>query len=437
MYADGKPIVQMNNMSLRMSGATRGEIEASWEANSFAESKPNSPRSAKGFASHRISQSPASLPESLAPSRQTLFDTDRILAFAIGKPSVAFGEPYRVFDRERVIARLPGPPYQFFDRITSIASCRAFELAAGGEIDAEYEVPADAWYFAADRQTSMPFAVLLEVALQPCGWLAAYVGSALASDVDLSFRNLGGRGMQRRLVAPDSGTLVTRVKMTGVSKSGGMIIQNYDLTVRDRHGVVYEGDTYFGFFSKDALANQIGIRDSRPYEPTDAERAATAPLEFPTAAPLPDAAMRMVDRIEVFDRCGGPQGLGFIRGTTAVNPAAWFFKAHFYQDPVWPGSLGLESFLQLLKFAAVERWGDAGGLASNPSIAFESMALNREHKWTYRGQILPTDPQVTVQAVITGIDDADRRIEADGCLWVDGRLIYQMERFGVRMRRGK
>ena len=28
----------------------------------------------------------------------------------------------------------------------------------------------------------MPFAVLLEVALQPCGWLAAYMGSALTSD---------------------------------------------------------------------------------------------------------------------------------------------------------------------------------------------------------------------------------------------------------------
>ena len=49
-------------------------------------------------------------------------------------------------------------------------------------VEAEYDVPPDAWYFAADRQARMPFAVLLEVALQPCGWLAAYVGSALTSD---------------------------------------------------------------------------------------------------------------------------------------------------------------------------------------------------------------------------------------------------------------
>ena len=36
-----------------------------------------------------------------------------------------------------------------------------------------------------------------------------------------------------------------------------------------------------------------------------------------------------------------------MQGGMAVDPSAWFFKAHFYQDPVIPGSLGLESLLQL------------------------------------------------------------------------------------------
>jgi hypothetical protein len=53
----------------------------------------------------------------------------------------------------------------------------------------------------------MPFAVLLETALQPCGWLAAYVGSALTSEIDLSFRNLGGEAQRQELVRPDAGTL--------------------------------------------------------------------------------------------------------------------------------------------------------------------------------------------------------------------------------------
>ena len=46
-------------------------------------------------------------------------------------------------------------------------------VAAGGIVESEYDVPADAWYFAANRQNSMPLAVLLEVPLQSCGFLAA------------------------------------------------------------------------------------------------------------------------------------------------------------------------------------------------------------------------------------------------------------------------
>src|SRR5207253_6787657 len=50
------------------------------------------------------------------------------------------------------------------------------------------------------------------------------------------------------------------------------------------------------------------------------------------------------------------KGLGLAVGRIAVDPDFWFFRAHFHQDPVWPGSLGLESFLQLLKYAAWKRW---------------------------------------------------------------------------------
>ncbi len=67
--------------------------------------------------------------------------------------------------------------------------------------------------------------------------------------------------------------------------------------------------------------------------------------------------MRMVDRVDLFDAGGRAEGLGFIRGTTRVNTEAWFFKAHFFEDPVWPGSLGLESFLQLLKVVGVSAMG--------------------------------------------------------------------------------
>ncbi|MFN2257417.1 MAG: hypothetical protein ABR516_02965, partial [Desulfuromonadaceae bacterium] len=48
-----------------------------------------------------------------ADVKEPLYDYESILAFSNGNPSEAFGEPYRVFDSERRIARLPRPPFQF------------------------------------------------------------------------------------------------------------------------------------------------------------------------------------------------------------------------------------------------------------------------------------------------------------------------------------
>ncbi len=392
MFADGKPIVEITNLSLRMTGLTRGKLEQYW-------SSLRTPHSAL---------------------RTPKYDSAKILAYSNGNPSEAFGEPYRVFDRDRVIARLPGPPYQFLDCIAAVTG-EPFVLKAGAACTALYAVPPDAWYFAANRAPTMPFSVLLEIALQPCGWLAAYCGSALTSPVDLSFRNLGGKATQLLPVGPDIGTLTTAVTMTNVSSSAGMIIQHYSLNVASDRGTVYEGTTYFGFFTKDALANQVGMPTAKvpflaPHERTDAGR-------LPFDAPFPAAQLRMVDEIEGYLPRGGRRGLGLIQGRIAVDPSFWFFQAHFYQDPVWPGSLGLESFLQLLKYVAWKKFGPP------PPRGWQTVALNRKHEWTYRGQVLPKDNLVTVVLEVTDEDATHRRLTADGFLVVDGRIIYQMSGF--------
>ena len=343
------------------------------------------------------------------------------MAYSNGNPSEAFGAPYTIFDSGRVIARLPGPPYQFLDCVIAVTG-EPFVLKAGASCEALYAVPTDAWYFAANRCENMPFSVLLEIALQPCGWLAAYCGSALTSTEDLSFRNLGGKGTQFRAVAPGSGTLTTTVKMTSVSNSAGMIIQHYDMLVKDGSGDIYKGTTYFGFFTKPALANQIGIRDAKVPWPNEQELMRAQTDALPHDAPFPAPVLRMVDRVTAFIPDGGSKGLGLVVGTIAVDPAFWFFKAHFYQDPVWPGSLGLESFLQLLKYAAYARWGE-------PAKPWHTVAVNRPHSWVYRGQVLPSDREVTVVLEIVAADDHNHRLTANGFLTVDGRVIYQMTDF--------
>jgi len=395
MYADGKPIVEITNMSTRLVGLTRDDLEALW-----------------GWTS------PLIIHEKKDRRR---YDSASILAFSNGKPSEAFGEPYRVFDSERVIARLPGPPFQFLDSIEDVTG-EPFVLQAGASCVAQYAVPSDAWYFEANRCSVMPFAVLLEIALQPCGWLAAYCGSALTSPDDLSFRNLGGRATQFRAVTPDTGLLTTRVKLTNVSRSAGMIIQHFDMQVCDRLGPVYEGTTYFGFFTQAQLAHQVGIRDAKVPWPSETELLNAQIELLPHDPPFPAPMLRMVDHIRLVHN-GGRKGLGLVVGSIRVDPEFWFFKAHFYQDPVWPGSLGLESFLQLLKLAAWKRWGPP---SDHP---WQTVALNQPHCWLYRGQVLPTDREVTIVLELTEVDDQNQRLTANGFLLVDGRVIYQMTDF--------
>jgi 3-hydroxymyristoyl/3-hydroxydecanoyl-(acyl carrier protein) dehydratase len=409
MYADGKPIVDITDMSFRLTGTTREEIAALWSGVGPA------------FQPDGRSRSPAGKPDLRKPA---LFGPERILAFAVGKPSDAFGEPYRVFDSERVIARLPGPPYSFLSRITAI-DAEPWKMVAGGRIEAQYDMPPDSWCFAADRQRVMPFAVLLEAALQSCGWLAAWLGSALASPEDLSFRNLGGQAELHRPVHPDSGTLTTRVHITRVSKSAGMIIQEFDFSLSSGEGLVYEGSTTFGFFTKSALANQVGLRDVRLFRPSEDELCRARSFDYPREGPFPDSRWRMIDRVEVFLPAGGPHGLGFAQGAKQIDPQDWFFRAHFFQDPVIPGSLGLESFLQLVRLLACEHLGRPARLAVE--------TIGR-HEWIYRGQVLPTNRVVTVQALLTAVEPegSTTRFQADGLLAVDGLVIYRMSGFQVR-----
>ena len=147
---------------------------------------------------------------------------------------------------------------------------------------------------------------------------------------------------------------------------------------------------------------------------------------------MPAGAMLMIDEIEVFVPDGGPKGLGFIRGITSVDPDAWFFAAHFYQDPVVPGSLGLESFLQLLKLVALDRWGDNLGNTHR----FCPILIGLKHRWTYRGQIIPHNGQVEVEAVITEVREGEEPVViGNGFLKVDGLVIYEMQQFGIALRR--
>ncbi len=363
-----------------------------------------------------------------------------LLAGALGWPSQAFREPGGFFETgERTMPRLPGPPYHFITRITSLAGER-LTMKPGAEATFDYDVPPDAWYYDESGTKSMPFCVLLEAALQPCGWLSVYVGCPLATTDDVFFRNLDGAGMVIvDDVLPDAGTLVTHAKVISVTRVSSVIFISYRIkcTVGDK--LVCKLDATFGYFPKDVLASQAGL----PMPDTLKARLTAASSVrvdlsdrqekyFAGALRLPGPALLMMDRVTGYWPDGGTAGKGLLRAEKDVKPSEWFFKAHFFSDPVQPGSLGLEMMLQLLQFHLIEQ--DLGKGIADPY--FEPFALDAPVSWKFRGQVRPSSKQIVTDVEIVSIDvQADQvTVIANGSLWVDGTRCYEAKGMGVRIR---
>ena len=147
---------------------------------------------------------------------------------------------------------------------------------------------------------------------------------------------------------------------------------------------------------------------------------------------LAEPMLLMLDRVAYFDRTGGEAGLGTLRGEKDVDPGEWFFKAHFFQDPVQPGSLGIEAMIQLLQFYMLETGMDAGV----ESARFETLSHAHPMTWKYRGQVVPANKLIasTLEITETGRDDAGPYAVGKASLWVDGKRIYEAEHLALAPR---
>lgn len=380
-------------------------------------------------------------PKSVAENKGFKFDYASLLACALGKPSTAFGPMYALFDNHRRVARLPGPPYHFMSRITKLNG-EMGSFKAGAILECEYDIPNDSWYFQHNSHATMPFCVLLEAALQPCGWLASYLGSTLSSEKDLVFRNLDGTSTLLQSLPPNAGSLRTMVKCTSISQTAGMIIENFEVTCFLEKICVYKMTTVFGFFPLAAFINQPGlpIPDSEKTVLHDHSEfnvdLTTQPATYYTNdLRLPEPTLLMLDRITGFWHDGGEKNLGRMRAEKIVNPNEWFFKAHFFQDPVQPGSLGIEAMIQLLQFYMLHQNMHKDIL--NPQ--FEPLALDCPLTWKYRGQVIPTNKIINTVIDITSSEKNERGALtiANASLWVDGKRIYEAKNVGMRIVSGQ
>jgi len=355
-------------------------------------------------------------------------DYQALLACAWGRPSSAFGAPYARFDALERCPRLPGPPYHCMTRITRVDGEFGVERV-GSSVEAEFDLVPDAWYFSESGSGKLPFSILLEAGLQPCGWLSCFTGIPLRSNAELYFRNLDGSAKIHRTVRAHAGTITSRAKLVNIARQGTVTLVSFEVQMFLDSEPLIEMKTGFGFFTKDDLARQTGL-------PPTAEELASflEPSDFAgnvASSRVASGKLLMIDRITGLWPDPDGSWRGRIRAIREVRPTDWYFKAHFYQDPVQPGSLGLEALIQTLQFYAIHR--GIGGEFKQPCFETAPHTI-----WKYRGQVTPLNRRIETEVRVTGVERiADGYfIQAEGWLWADGVRIYQMPQFGLVVSEG-
>ncbi len=352
---------------------------------------------------------------SISKTNVTCFDKvicneEQIYQTALGRPSLAFGSRFSIFDQGKRMARLPAEPYTFISRICSIDG-EYCGMKAGTQIQSEWSIPETHPLFA--HPQALPFSVLLEALLQPCGWLASYIGCPLSSTKELFFRNLEGELLVH--FTPKFAEIIRiHAKVTSLVQLQDTIIVEFSVSASVKEGTFVELKTRFGYFTQEALTDQKGLKLSEEENlilKDDMSQCEDIRSHYNSKyKTIFTPYFHLIDKVKIISSDTKSQTL---LAEKNISPEDWFFKAHFFQDPVMPGSLGLEAMLQVLK------------LSFNPDEKSQFCFLKPKIpvRWKYRGQVVPKNKKIQILAKIFKEDLSHASIDAS--LFVDGIKIYE------------
>jgi 3-hydroxymyristoyl/3-hydroxydecanoyl-(acyl carrier protein) dehydratase len=207
--------------------------------------------------------------------------------------------------------------------------------------------------------------------------------------------------------------------------------------------VFYQGESSFGFFSPMALANQVGLdrgKDVRPWvENTGGLPITTIQLKsaesrarfyrFDAQRPhyrLAQHQLDLVEEVKLVEK-GGRHNMGYIYARKEVQPTDWFFRCHFHQDPVMPGSLGVEAILQAMQLYALQY--DLGKQFKSPRF---KQIVDHETIWKYRGQIPHEQIEMYLEVHLSKVEIGKDRVTVVGeaSLWKPKMRIYEIKNVG-------
>jgi len=363
------------------------------------------------------------------PVQKPLFDENDIQSFTLGDPQECFGPSYAVF-KDRRIPRLPNGPFRFIDRVTDIEG-ESGRVEVGSWLMSEVDLPGSNWYLK-NQERSLPIAVLMEIALQPCGFLSAYLGSTFDKpETDFYFRNLDGEAQLDAWPRLVDSTIHNRVELLSTSRMGEIIIQKYAFQLQQDGRPFYSGETSFGYFTLPALENQVGLDQGQqipPWKEDHPSRGSWTPLSGDGTPHQDPARPRLPELNRIWaSPTGGKHGKGYLYLTYPVVPEAWFFDAHFHQDPVMPGSLGVELMSQALQ--------EGSRMLEITDATRGNIHPGSQTTWRYRGQVTREAGRIQAEVHIRDIQDTKNgaKITADGSLWNQNLRIYHVEGLTLEM----
>lgn len=374
----------------------------------------------------RVMELNAGVEKSATPPKQpvakVLYNHDQIQAFTNGDHRICFGDQFTAFGSRR-FPRLPNGPLQFIDRVMHIEGEPGLPLP-GAFLVSEVDLRQDAWY-RDGHSAFLPHVAIMEIALQPCGFLSAYLGSIQGREnQDIYFRNLNGEGSLLFWPNQDEPIVSNHVELISSSSLDEIIIQKYNFQLSQGGSPFFQGTSTFGYFPQSMLAEQAGLNGTPPSQSWfegNPDLGSWRDVDgHGQSQPAGSAHLPHINTLWIAPQ-GGKHKRGYLYLADDLPENAWFYQAHFYQDPVMPGSLGVETMARSLMVAA-PYWHVPRGLSWR-------IKSGSRFYWKYRGQITPETSKLSIDLHLKSITRAATGWEicADGYLWKDARRIYQVE----------
>lgn len=380
-------------------------------------------------------------------AKKALLTEKQIQEFCLGSVAKCFGEEFSIYDQGIVKAsRMPNTHLSLVSRVLSVQGER-HQIKSGSTIITEYDAPDNPWYYHQNSSATIPYSILMEIALQPCGFLSAYLGTTLLyPDSSLYFRNLDGSGHLLKNIDVRGRTITNTATLLSSTNINGVILQKFSFKLVCDDEVFYQGEAAFGHFSPETLANQVGLdrgQDIRPWHETHNKlnlpaidinlRSKYSRDRYYKTNPdhscyrLANHQLDLLNKIKIIEG-GGKYKQGYIYAQKEVKLTDWYFKCHFYQDPVMPGSLGIEAMIQAMQTYVLEL--DLGRHFKSPR--FISLD-NHETIWKYRGQIPPDNPEMYLEIHLSKIDFSPNKIVVmgDASLWKPNLRIYEVKDLAI------